>query len=298
MVSAPAKINLHLAVGELRPDGFHSIASLFQAVSLADTVTLSPKPHGGISLSGDCACPPEENVAYRAASAFMMAAREAGRVSDFGLAIDIRKNIPIGAGLGGGSSDAAATLLGLHSLFPRALERDERARIALEIGSDVPFFLGTPCAAVTGRGERLSVLPSRTDYVLVILDPGFPVSTKKAYALLDARRDGVPALAPQSEAMLEAELGRMSREYANKAPAEWSFYNDFYDALLPEYPELASCRAAILDEGAIFATMSGSGSAIIAVFSSLSDAQKAVNAISSRYLARIAFPLARLRDSI
>lgn len=298
MISAPAKINLHLAVGAARSDGFHAIASIFQAISLADTVKLTPRLESGISLTGDCACPPEENAAYKAADAFMIAARDAGRVPEFGLTIHIDKNIPIGAGLGGGSSDAAATLYGLNALFPRALERDERSAIALAIGSDVPFFLGTPCAAVTGRGERLSLLPARTDYVLLILNPGFPVSTKKAYAVLDAYREAIPSLGPKNEGVLEAELARMAQEYASKAPSAWSFYNDFYDALVPEYPELAECMSAVLNEGARFATMSGSGSAIIAVFMSLRDAERAVGELSSRYEARIAFPLARLRDSI
>lgn len=146
MVSAPAKINLHLAVGGVRPDGFHSIASLFQAISLQDTVTLSLSTEAGIRLTGECGCLLEDNVAYKAAHAFMMATIESGTLPEYGLDIDICKNIPMGAGLGGGSSDAAATLRGLNMLFPRALERGKLARIALSIGSDVPFFLGTSCA--------------------------------------------------------------------------------------------------------------------------------------------------------
>lgn len=151
---------------------------------------------------------------------------------------------------------------------------------------------------VTGRGERLSPIPARSDYVLVLVDPGFSVSTKKAYAMVDARRKEFKTCASRSEAELEAELYSMAMEYASKVPSEWSFYNDFYDSLIHEYPYLVECRTLILKEGAEFVTLSGSGSTMIGVFSSLPVAEKAVRSISSHYVARIAFPLARLHDSI
>jgi len=297
LVQAPAKINLHLAVGCRRPDGFHAIASIFQAVSLGDTVALSLRQGGGIELEGECGCPVEKNTAWRAATAFLAAAFP-GSGSSPGLKIALTKRIPMGAGLGGGSSDAASTLTGLSALFPGAVDASTLRRIAAETGSDVPFFMDTACAAVTGRGERLAPLVPRTDYTLVIVDPGFSVSTKEAYGTLDEAREQGRASPCPDDASLDEELSRAVRSYGSGGPSAWSFRNDFFDALSPGLPGLQACRQDVLSAGASFAAMSGSGSAIFGAFDTVASAERAVRILSSNYAARMAFPLARLHDSI
>ncbi|MBU0927602.1 MAG: 4-(cytidine 5'-diphospho)-2-C-methyl-D-erythritol kinase [Spirochaetes bacterium] len=297
VVPAPAKINLHLAVGGRRADGFHPIASVFQAVSLEDVISIRLSEGRGVSVAGDCGCPENRNTAYRAAIGFAEAAESSGsplpRIN-----VSVEKRIPIGAGLGGGSSDAASTLRGLACLFPGAVDRESLSRIAALVGSDVPFFMGTACAAVTGRGERLSPVAPRTDYAIVIADPGFPVSTKEAYGLLDRSRESVPAMAQPSDDAMGAELASAVAAYGAMDPSRWPFRNDFFDALRPSFPGLAECRDALVSAGAAFAALSGSGSAVFGVFASAGEAVRAASALSPRYSAHIAFPLARLTDSI
>ena len=297
IVMAPAKINLHLAVGTARDDGFHSIGSIFQAVSLYDRVSIETLDAGDTTLSCDCDCPTERNTAWRAAKAFSEAAAARGAPLP-ALSISIEKGIPSGAGLGGGSSDAAATLAGLDQLFPGAVDGPELRRIAASIGSDVPFFLESACAAVSGRGERLAPVTPRVDYALVLVDPGFPISTKAAYARLDrARADGrVPAAA--ADEALDSELEAMVDAYENVSPSRWPFRNDFYEALVPSHPGLEACRVELLANGAAFASMSGSGSVIYGVFATVTQAGLARDSLSARYRAYTAFPLARLHHSI
>jgi 4-diphosphocytidyl-2-C-methyl-D-erythritol kinase len=158
--------------------------------------------------------------------------------------------------------------------------------------------MDTACAAVTGRGEILSHLTPRTDFSLVVVDPGFPVSTKEAYARLDDSRSGARAPGGRSAEELRVGLDRAIREYASLPPSAWSFENDFFHAVARVHPDLVECRAALVSAGASFSAMSGSGSALFGVFEYLDVAERALEAISKAYSAVIAFPLARLRDSI
>lgn len=297
-LSAPAKINLHLAVGSPRPDGFHSIASLFQAISLADSVSLSIDSSASIRLDAACDCPVRKNTAYRAAEAFFSAASAAGLRHVPGLRIGIDKKIPMGAGLGGGSSDAASTLKGLDALFPGFVSREVLFSIAAAIGSDVPFFLGSACATVMGRGELLSPVAPRNDYSVLLVDPGFSISTKDAYARLDERRNAHGAASIPTVDAMEAELAEVARSYATEDPSLWRYRNDFYDVLGATTPALAACMEALLGQGADFASMSGSGSAMYGVFASADDARQAASRLPGALGAVVYFPLACLPDSI
>jgi len=291
---APAKINLCLAVGAARPDGFHSIASIFQAVDLHDDITLTALPGGGLRLEGDCGCAPERNTAFRAAEAFLATIGERST----GLSITIRKRIPIGSGLGGGSSDAAATLEGLARLYPGRIQPEALVSIAASIGSDVPFFLGSACAAVTGRGELVRPLEARTDYALVIVDPQVAVSTKEAYALLDASRASGGQGSIPKDAELARELERSLERYRSSDPGAWGFRNDFYGPIAESYPRIPAALHALNAVGARFAAMSGSGSAVYGVFREEEAAEKALARLKEEYSVKISFPLARMRDSI
>lgn len=297
MLPAPAKINLHLAVGCRRSDGFHAIASIFQAVSLHDTVSVTLRPVAGIELAADCGCPVEQNTVWRAASAFLAAAAQSGLKPLPGIVIALDKRIPMGAGLGGGSSDAASTLVALSLLLPGFVDRPTMLRLAAMTGSDVPFFMDSACAAVTGRGETLAPLAPRTDYALVIVNPGFPVSTKEAYGRLDTARSNGLSLEPTDQDLAGA-LRRAIDSYSHEQPEDWRFRNDFFDVLSPELPGLEQCRQALLSTGAGFAAMSGSGSALFGVFSSRAEAERASSTLSRRYACAVALPLAKLGDSI
>ena len=149
-----------------------------------------------------------------------------------GLRITIDKHIPMGAGLGGGSSDAASTLKGLAALLPGFVDNATLSTIAASIGSDVPFFLGSACAAVTGRGELLSPVAPRDDYALVLVYPGFSISTRDAYARLDEFRNAGAVREASFVRRAGSRAGEDSRRLmAVEAPSSWRFRNDFYDAL-------------------------------------------------------------------
>jgi 4-diphosphocytidyl-2-C-methyl-D-erythritol kinase len=183
-IVAPAKINLSLAVGPRGDDGYHAIGSIFQAISLSDSIELSLMDEPGIRLDCDCDCRVEDNTMYKAALLYTEALRRDG-LSVPGISIRAAKRIPSGAGLGGGSSDAVAVLKALRELIPGTVDDLRLAAMAAAIGSDLPFFLGGSCAAVRGRGELVESIAPRLDYALVLAKPSFSIATKDAYGLLD-----------------------------------------------------------------------------------------------------------------
>ncbi|MBN1519949.1 MAG: 4-(cytidine 5'-diphospho)-2-C-methyl-D-erythritol kinase [Spirochaetales bacterium] len=288
---APAKINIHLAIGPRRKDGYHGLASVFQAISLADTVTVGLDTEPGIRLDCRVDCPPERNTMYRAAALWLEAA---GSRAPSGVAIQATKRIPSGAGLGGGSSDAAAVLRLLAALFPAAVPPEALAGLAAEVGSDVPFFLGGPCAAVLGRGELVRPVEPRSDYALALIHPGFPIATADAYARLDEQRPAGPG-----DRELAAELDGVVGSYHKDEPGLWNFRNDFYPVLSGAYPGLERAMGVLRTAGASFSAMSGSGSVLFGVFENADSAARA--AMSARAVglsAWTAFPLARLPESV
>ena len=187
VMPAPAKVNLVLCIGGARDDGFHDLVSIFQAVEIRDTVILSTSDAPEIRVTASDAWLPcdERNTAYRAAR-LLRDAHAPGR----GVEIHLEKRIPAEAGLGGGSSDAAAVLQGLNALWGLGLSTEALLPFAAEVGSDVPFFLSAGCALVRGRGERVEPLPCSLNAHLVVAKPAVGVSTARAYADLDILRAG------------------------------------------------------------------------------------------------------------
>ena len=281
-VEAPAKINIHLRVYGRRVDGYHGILSIFQAVSLSDLIVIrSLKEPDLLEIEGELGCPAERSTVYRAARAY----RELTG-SRTGLAISVEKRIPIGAGLGGGSSDAAATLAGLERLLARGLGRGELSRAAAGIGSDVPFFLEGGAAIVSGRGEEISPIPARTDYRLVIVYPGVSVSTAEAYGILDRER-------PDDSAEPDPSPGELAERYRGSLEG-WDFANSFEPVISSAHREIAAARDELMDLGASFAAMSGSGSAVYGVFGDEERAGEARDAMGAGgRKAFLASPLAR-----
>ncbi|HWP67825.1 MAG TPA: 4-(cytidine 5'-diphospho)-2-C-methyl-D-erythritol kinase, partial [Rectinemataceae bacterium] len=185
-IDACAKINIGLRVGSPGADGYHPILSLFHSVSLFDTLSFARHPAGqGILVRGGFDCPGEETTIYKAIQAF----RTATGIVD-GLEAEVGKHIPAMAGLGGGSADAAATLVALDRLFDTGFSKGELVDIGAQIGSDVPFFLFGGAALVSGRGDVVEPIAPRTDFGILLLYPGFGVSTKWAYSRLDEWRAG------------------------------------------------------------------------------------------------------------
>ncbi len=193
-VHAPAKINLTLDIVGVRKDGYHLLESVFQAVSVYDTVTAQKAEDITLDAPG-CDCPVEKNTAYKAAVAFFAATGISG-----GVHLTVEKRIPQQAGMGGGSADAAGVLWALNRLYEANLTAEQLCEIGLTIGADVPFCVMGGTAFVTGIGEGLQSLPALPDCYIVIAQPQEGISTKEAYAAVDnaeihARPDNTPAIA-------------------------------------------------------------------------------------------------------
>jgi 4-diphosphocytidyl-2-C-methyl-D-erythritol kinase len=251
-VRAFGKINLALYVLGKRPDGYHEISTVMQAVDLSDTLTFKRVASGLSFRSSDPALPSgEENLVVRAVRVLE---QRMGR--PFPLDIQLDKQIPVGAGMGGGSSDAACTLWAVNRLYDLGLDRDRLRSIAALLGSDVPFFLSSGQALATGRGEVLSELDLPTDYEVRIAFPGFPVSAAEAYA-----RTKTSLTNPLADCSFRPRL----------SPEEfWAWIgshdNDLACGVTATYPVVARGIGAMRSLGARHAGMTGSGSAVFGLF--------------------------------
>lgn len=257
---APAKINLFLYVHNRREDGYHEISTLMVPVSLFDRVTLSKKGRGIEVFCHGMADVPDgrENIAYRAAEGFFDTFSVTG-----GVRIDIEKSIPAGAGLGGGSSDAAAVLKGMSILFLGALYADRIISLASRIGSDVPFFVYPFASRVSGKGDVVKKIEFQKRFHVLIVKPGVSVSSGHAYEEL--RRNGEPMrFVPEFPecVMYEDDIG----EYV---------HNDFEDVVFRMHPEVRVLKERLISLGADSALMSGSGSSVFGLFERKEGAQRA-----------------------
>ncbi len=277
--STPAKVNLHLEILSRRTDGYHEILSIFQAISLFDEIRVRREGgEGTIRISGDDGLLPADNTISRAVDAFR---GETGRRQ--GLTIDIKKNIPIGAGLGGGSSDAAGVLLSLQRLFGNPLPPERLLALGAGIGSDVPFFFMGPAAVVEGRGEKVSQIAARDDYALVALFQKQAVSTLEAYRWLDECRS--------------SRRRRHSRETLldnyRRRVQEWAMSNDFDSVVFPRFPQMQLARDALAAAGALQPRLTGSGGTIIGVLPDEPAAVSCAGRLAGRQAA-VLRPLAKM----
>lgn len=270
---APAKINLCLRVLGLRPDGYHQIESVMQMVGLYDELTIQPRRRGiAVTVTGFELPGGPGNLAYDAAVAL---AREAG--GSRGASIHLTKQIPLGAGLGGGSSDAAAVLIGLNRLWKLRWSRPRLAALGSTLGSDVPFFFFGPTSWVTGRGERVvpepRLRPSASGVVPcwgVLVNAGFAVSTKWAFEAL-GKATGL------TNEGATYKMGRFS-----KAPpaAVWAMGNDLERVTAARHPVIEEIETRLLKAGAGVARMSGSGPTVFGMFATRAEAVQACGALS------------------
>lgn len=282
-IGAPAKINLTLCIGRRRPDGFHDLESLFQAVGVYDQVTLEGTDDGEIRVTASDARIPcdERNTAFRAAR-LLRDRHAAGR----GVRIHLEKRIPSEAGLGGGSSDAAAVLRGLNRLWALELPAGELAELGAGVGSDVPFFVYGGCALVRGRGEQVEPLAGSAFGWVVLVKPAFGVSTARAYAELAARRAGAPPpdCAPATAAM------RAALESGSAAAVGRALVNDLEAPAAAMHPEIEQLKQELLDAGATGALLSGSGSTVFGVFATEEGARQAAERLGVRWPWVLAVP--------
>lgn len=258
-VAAHAKVNLMLRVLEREPGGYHQIETVFQRLALADALTVRATD-GACSL--DMAFdgiepmalgPREKNLAWRAASAYRDASGWPG-----GWAIELTKRIPAGAGLGGGSADAAAVLRALEQLAPTKLSAPKLHAIAASLGADVPFFVSDASLAIgRGRGEKLHVLPALPVAHVAIAVPGFAIPTAEAYADLDAARAG---------AKVPAATITDGDDFSGWAAIAGQQGNDFEASAFRRYPQLRAIRGEFEHSGALIARLSGSGSTVFGLW--------------------------------
>lgn len=259
-MQASAKVNLALEVLGKRPDGYHEIVTVMQAVDLCDRLTLEPA--STLTLEADDAALPtdERNLIIRAA---MLLRQEA--VVDSGARIRLRKRIPVAAGLGGGSSDAAATLWGLNRLWGLRWPHARLADLAARLGMDVPFFLGGGAALATGRGERLKSLPDAGAYALVLVNPGVLLPTREVYNRVPADWHAEPS---GTRRLMEALKTR------NPSRVAAALTNNLEGFVTPALPAVDRMKAALLAAGALGAVMSGSGPTVFGMARSLDHARQ------------------------
>lgn len=261
---APAKINLGLDVIGKNTDGYHTLETVFQTVSLYDRLWVSYDPGGhGISLTVDNPNVPSDksNLAWQAAERFLDAAGLSG-----GVAMVLEKHIPSEAGLGGGSSDAATTLRALRELCGNPLPAEQVRQVALSLGADVPFLLAGGTAYATGVGERLSPLPPFLARHVVLAKGRAGVSTKEAYAKIDALQN--PVHPPVRELRDKILQGATLEEIAPLCG------NLFEQVALS--PESAQIKAILLHNGALCGVLTGSGAAVFGIFGEKSQALAAL----------------------
>lgn len=259
------KVNLLLNILGKRPDGFHELETLMHPVRLCDQLSFS-ETTGGIQLScSDPSLPADSsNLVYKAAAAFL-----AQTGIKQGVKIHLEKKIPMAAGLGGGSGNAATTLLGLNELFGKPFSIEQLHPIAASLGSDIPFFLQTKPALATGRGEKIQSLesfPSLEGKAFFLIHPGFGIATAWAYKELARFPEALNGKAGRAEGLAK------SLRKADLRSAAKEFYNSLEAPALEKYPILGLYQEFLRAEGALATLMSGSGSTTFAIASSLEEA--------------------------
>jgi 4-diphosphocytidyl-2-C-methyl-D-erythritol kinase len=272
LLRAFAKINLDLRVIGRRSDGYHEIKTIFQAVDWCDEILLEPA--GRFEFSAPGTPEDESNLVLRAVRAYEQLAGITANVR-----IHLKKHIPIGRGLGGGSSDAAVTFIGLQRLYKLALPFEEVPRVLRDLGSDVPFFALGGRAAGYGRGDEVFKLDDAADYWVLLVDPGVMIPTVDAYSWLTV---------PDKSNSIEGFCEETNSDCAGDV---WT--NDFEGPVFARYPELAKIKEELVHLGAYRAALSGSGSTIFGQFQLVSDAIRAGSMLDKRFRVKLTKPLPR-----
>ena len=254
-IFAPAKVNLRLKVTGRRADGYHDLDMVMVKLGLADRLDLTFSKTG-VQIESDQSHVPldRSNTVWKAID---LVKKETG--SEFGLKVQIQKRIPIGAGLGGGSSDAASVLLALNDHLSLGLNDQKLNEIGKNVGADVPFFLVPGTQRVTGIGEILEPIDLSKLY-FILINPGIPIATAQVYGWYD----GIDSLPPDAEHRTPSSLLTEKKLDARFPPLE----NDLEEVVFPRYPVLAALKESLRKAGALGTQMSGSGSTVFGLFTS------------------------------
>lgn len=296
ILNAPAKINWFLIVLGLRDDGFHEIQSLMQKITLYDRLTFMSADK--LSIETGTQIPLEDNLIYKAALLLQKKCE-----IDAGALIGLDKNIPMGAGLGGGSSDAATALLGLNELWSLGLAMEELLDLAKQLGSDVPFFLHGPISFISGRGERVTPYNALKIMSILLVKPSFDISTAWAYKklahmrsaeILDAGERALP-LFDNNDLELTKKAGKVNNiehfirniERAEPGDIIDDDFNDIECVVIESFPVIAEIKEKLHEQGAAFALMSGSGSTVFGVFDSREKADEASRSFQNFWTAAV-----------
>jgi 4-diphosphocytidyl-2-C-methyl-D-erythritol kinase len=274
-VNAYAKINLGLHIVGKRQDGFHDIETIFHRISLYDEINIENSSDISISCT-DLSIPTDaKNLCWKAVE---LLRNELGNKN--GAVIDIKKNIPAGAGLGGGSSDAAAVLSVLPVLWNSSIEQSALRTIAVQLGSDIPFFLTESSAYAEGRGDILNKMDFTLPFWIVLVHPNIHLSTQWAYHRLAEKRDGNFPLRPSM------------KEQISTSHLDWILKseNDFEEIVFEKHPEIKKIKIQLNELGAKHSMMSGSGSSMYGLFDDMISALKAVQFFQKEHFVHLTEP--------
>jgi len=254
---APAKVNLYLEIVGKRKDGYHLVETVLQTVNLYDEIEIVPSLQG-VKLTCDSPIKKSDNLVYHAVQSLQKYNKK-----NKGVCILLKKNIPLGSGLGGGASDAACVLKVLNRLWELNLPEDKIFDIAKSLGADVPFFLHGGYAYAHGIGEKISPYPLLSDYWLILVNPGFSLSSKEIYTRFNN-------LKSERKANLAGITNRKTfwKNVSTAKDIAKNLYNRLEDVVLPEYPEIAKIKKLLVSLGALGSLMSGSGSTVFAIVES------------------------------
>ncbi len=264
IVKSPAKINLFLEILSRRPDGYHNIFSLMEKISLFDELQFEKIPSG---IEVHCPAvdgPPEKNLVYKAA----MLLKQKGKVS-YGARLQVKKNIPMGGGLGGGSSNAATVLKVLNRLWGLDWPSTKLAELGSKLGADVPFFINDGPAHIEGIGDQITSLTNLPNLSIILINPGVSISTPWAYSAWDVRKSLTLSAVKESDTFGKGSLTPQNRSVTSRrtfAEIIQELHNDFESVVIPKYPEIQKAKEALKYAGAEGVLMSGSGSTVFGLF--------------------------------
>ncbi|MFA3781935.1 4-(cytidine 5'-diphospho)-2-C-methyl-D-erythritol kinase [Melioribacteraceae bacterium 4301-Me] len=273
-IKAPAKINIGLFVISKRKDGFHNIYTLFYPINdLYDELSFTKSEMFIFSSNAKDLTEDDSNLIIKAKSIIEKYVKQ-----KINVAINLKKRIPIGGGLGGGSSDAAATLISLNKLYKLNLTKEVLLSMALKLGSDVPFFLNKKSAVGSSRGEVLQEIPLKIDKPILIVNPGISISTKEAFANV------VPSPV-QFDYFDLVKNNSIDYQKMNEF-----LHNVFEDYIFANYKEIGEIKKKMYSAGALFSLMTGTGSTVYGIFNNINEAENAYNSFPKNYFRFISCP--------
>lgn len=264
-IKAPAKLNIGLNITGKRPDGYHNIETIYYPLSLFDNILFEKSKSDSFSCSNTALEQEGNNLIIKAKEVLEQEFR-----TKFPLKIVLEKNIPIGAGMGGGSSDAAAALHSINILCNLNLSKEQLNNFALRLGSDVPFFLDPRPSFASGRGEVLSVLDFTIDFPILIVNPGIHISTKWAYQNITPKNP-------------VEHLNDIIQHEVDFSKLQNIIINDFEEVVFKEYPVIAQIKKEMYSGGALFSLMTGSGSTVFGIFDNEDNAKSAEAYLQRKY---------------